>query len=58
MALTVVKYRKTASGETTGTPAILVKSKIPAVVRPVIKKEVTEEISKVIYVVTTLLCFF
>lgn len=28
MALTVVKYRKTATGETSATPAILIKSKL------------------------------
>lgn len=51
MALTVVKYRKSATGETTATPAILVKSKRPAAANPVIKQEVTEEIAKVIFYV-------
>ena len=39
MALTVVKYRKTATGETTATPAILVKSKLQTSSNPAIKQE-------------------
>lgn len=39
MALTVVKYRKTATGETTATPAILVKSKSQSTSNPVVKQE-------------------
>lgn len=39
MALTVVKYRKTATGETTATPAILVKSRLQTTSNPVIKQE-------------------
>ncbi|XP_037815554.1 uncharacterized protein LOC119606206 isoform X1 [Lucilia sericata] len=48
MALTVVKYRKTASGETTAaTPAILIKNKLPSASSGTqIKQESTEDNAK------------